>query len=179
MMSRSECINVYGSDYLIEQKLKKGELFKLIKGVYSTQKHVPELAVFSFKYPNAVVTMKSAFYFYGLTDVIPDTYDLATTRDAAKIHDKKVKQYFVADDFYELGIETVEYKGFDIRIYSKERMLVELVRYKSKLSFDYYKEVLLSFRRILPQLNVQEIQDIALAAPKSNKIMEILQMEVF
>ncbi len=58
-------------------------------------------------------------------------------------------------------------------------MLVELVRYKSKLSFDYYKEVLLSFRRILPQLNVQEIQDIALAAPKSNKIMEILQMEVF
>lgn len=179
MMSRAECIDEYGSDYLIEQKIKKGELYKLIKGVYSTQKHVPELAIFTFKYPSAVITMKSAFYFYGLTDVIPDVCDLATTRDATKIKDKKVKQYFVDDNFFEEGIDTVDYRGFNIRIYSKERMLIELIRYKSKLSFDYYKEVLLNYRRILPQLNIQEIQDIALAAPKSNKIMEILQMEVF
>lgn len=39
--------------------------------------------------------MKSAFFFHGLTDMIPDECDLATTRDAAKIKDKK---YFVPDD---------------------------------------------------------------------------------
>lgn len=32
-----------------------------------------------------------AFYFYGLTDVIPNGCDLATKRDAAKITDKRVK----------------------------------------------------------------------------------------
>ena len=58
-------------------------------------------------------------------------------------------------------------------------MLIELVRYKSKLPFDYYKEVLLNYRKILPQLNIQKIQDIALEAPKSNKILEILRLEVF
>ena len=179
MMSRSECLDIYGTDYLIEQKLKKGELFKLNKGVYSTDEFVPELAVFSFKYPNAVITMRSAFNFYGLTDVIPDVCDLATTRDAAKIHDKKIKQYFVSDDLFAEGIVKAEYKGFNIRIYRKERMLIELVRYKSKIPYDYYKEVLLNYRRILPQLNIQEIQDMALVAPKSNKIMEILQTEVF
>ena len=70
------------------------------------------------------------------------------------------------------------YKGYSIRIYGKERMLVELLRYKSKLSFDYYKKVLLNYRKILPQLNIQEIQDYAMEAPKSSKIMETLQMEV-
>ena len=94
-----------------------------------------------YKYPKAVVTMKSAFSFYGLTDVIPDECDLATTRDAAKIKDKRVKQYFVSDDFFEEGIEIADYKGYDIRIYNRERMLIELVRYKSKLPFDYYKVI--------------------------------------
>ena len=50
--------------------------------------------------------MKSAFFFHGLTDMIPDECDLATTRDAAKIKDKK---YYVPDDFFKEGIETADY----------------------------------------------------------------------
>ena len=178
MKTRTECLAEYGSDYFIEQKIKEGLLFKVGKGVYSEKENVPEIAMFAYKYPNAVLTMKSAFYFYGLTDVIPDECDLATKRDAAKISDKRVKQYFVADDFFADGIEKVDYKGYDIQIYSRERMLIELVRYKSKLPFDYYKEIILNYRKMLPQLNMQKIQDYAIAAPKSDRIMAILQMEV-
>ena len=58
-------------------------------------------------------------------------------------------------------------------------MLIELVRYKSKIPFDYYKEIILNYRKLLPQLDVQKIQDYALAAPKSNKVLETLQAEVF
>ena len=58
--------------------------------------------------------MKSAFFFHGLTDMIPDECDLATTRDAAKIKDKK---YFVPDDFFKEGIETADYKGYNIQIH--------------------------------------------------------------
>lgn len=141
MKTRAECLEKYGSDYFIEKKIEEGELFKIEKGIYSEKQSVPEIAMLVYKYPKAVVTMKSAFSFYGLTDVIPDECDLATTHDAAKIKDKRVKQYFVSDDFFEEGIEIADYKGYDIRIYNKERMLIELVRYKSKLPFDYYKEI--------------------------------------
>lgn len=178
MMTRAECLEKYGSDYFIEKKIEEGELFKVGKGVYSEKKYVPEIAVFAYKYPNAVLTMKSAFFFYGLTDVIPDECDLATKRDAAKIKDKKVKQYFIADDFFNKGIETAKYKDYDIQIYSRERMLIELVRYKSKLPFEYYKEIIPNYRKLVPQLNIQKIQDYALMAPKSNKVLETLQMEV-
>lgn len=178
MMTRKECLRDYGSDYFIQKKVDSGELFRIDKGIYSRKEHVPEIALLTYKYPNAVITMRSAFYMYGLTDVIPDEYDMATTRDAAKIPDKRVKQYFVSDDFFSEGITQIDYKGYSISIYSRERMLIELLRYKSKLPFDYYKEIIQNYRRLLPRLNVQTIQDYALVAPKSNKVLDILQLEV-
>lgn len=178
MMNRAECLIEYGSDYLIEKSIKQGLLYRVGKGVYSESSEVPYIAVLSFKYHNAVVTMHNAFYMYGLTDVIPDNYNLATDRDAAKIREKDVKQYFMPKDFFMQGISEIDHKGFKIRIYSRERMLIELLRYKSKLRLDYYKEILLNYRKIMPRLNLQEIQDYALESPKSGKILETLQMEV-
>ena len=178
MKDRAECLNEYGSDYLIRKKVEAGELFRVGKAVYAEERHVPELAVLVFKYPNAVVTMRNAFFMHGLTDTIPEGYDLATDRDAAKIRDGKVKQYFQPSNFMYQGVEITNYKGYAVKIYSKERMLIELLRYKSKLPFDFYKEILLNYRRILQQLDIQTIQDYALEAPKSGKILETLQMEV-
>ena len=178
MLSRSECIREYGSDYKIQQKIDEGTLFRVGKAIYSEDKYVPELAVLAYRYPNAVVTMHSAFYIHGLTDVIPGIYDLATDRNAAKIRNSQVNQYFYPSESFTLGIETADYQGYPIKIYNKERMLIELLRYKSKLPFDYYKEVLLNYRRIIPALDIQAIQDYAFASPKSRKIMETLQMEV-
>ena len=178
MLSRIECLKEYGSDYRIQKHVENGDLYQVGKAVYSKEANVPYLAVLAFKYPGAVVTMHNAFYMHGLTDVIPDEYDLATGRNAAKIHEKNVNQYFIPEGFFRRGVETVDYKGYKIPIYSKERMLVELLRYKSKLPFDYYKEILLNYRKLLPRLNVQDIQDYALESPKSNKVLETLQTEV-
>ena len=58
-------------------------------------------------------------------------------------------------------------------------MLIELVRYKSKLPFNYYKEILRNYRRILPQLNTEKIRDYAEAVPKSEKVINILRTEVY
>jgi len=178
MKKRSECLNEYGSDYMIQKKIDAGELFKVGKAIYSKEKNIPEVAVLAYQYPNAVVTMRNAFYIYGLTDVVPDDYDLATDRNAAKIKNERVKQYFYPSDFYKQGITQAEYKGYPILIYNRERMLIELLRYKSKLPYDYYKEILLNYRKIILQLDIQKIQDYAMESPKSGKILEMLQTEV-
>jgi len=38
-----------------------------------------------------------------------------------------------------LGVEEKTINGTTIKLYSKERLLVELVRHKNKIPFDYYK----------------------------------------
>jgi len=176
--SRLECLAEYGSDYKIQKKVDSGKLFKVGKALYSEYRYVPELAVLAYQYPKAVLTMQNAFYLHGLTDVIPEKYDFATDRNAAKIRDKRVRQYYAPSYFFKQGAVQTEYKGYLIRIYNRERMLIELLRYKSKLPFDYYKEILLNYRKIVPQLNMQAVQDYAYEAPKSGKIFETLQTEV-
>jgi len=177
--SRAECLQEYGSDYQIQQKVNSGELFRVDKGIYSEQEFVPELALVCFRYPNAVVTMNTAFYLYGFTDEIPDECYLATKREAAPIVDYRVKQVFMPKDLLSVGNTTMKHKGYPIPIFDKERMLIELVRYKSKLAFNYYKEILGNYRRILPQLDPEKIRDYSEVMPKSGMIIRTLRTEVF
>lgn len=179
MISRAEALQEYGSDYFIQQKIDAGELFRIEKGIYSEKEFEPELALVCYKYPKAVVTMNTAFYLYGLTDEIPDEYYLATKREAAPIADARVKQMFMPAKLLNVGKTTIDHKGYQIPIFDKERMLVELIRYKSKLGFNYYKEILGNYRRILPQLNPESIRDYAEVMPKSEMIIRTLRLEVF
>lgn len=179
MMNQADCLKLYGTQYRINKLIGEGKLFRLDRGIYSESEHIPEIAVITFKYPKAILTMRSAFYIHELTDVVSDFYDLATDRDAAKISDKRVRQFFYPKETLLDGVRKMDYRGYLINIYSKERMLVELIRYKCKLPFDYYKEVILNYRIIMPTLDIQAIQDYAISMPKSEMIMETLQMEVF
>ena len=178
LLSRQECLTRFGSDYFIDQQIAAGNLFRLENGVFAEQKYIPENAIISHRYPHGVITLLSAFYHYGLTDVIPEACDLATGRNAAKIRDARVMQYFVPDDILYQGATIDQEQDYPIRIYSRERLLIELLRYKNKLPFDLYKEVLLNFRKIIHQLNIQDIQDYAMTVPKRNMVMNALQMEV-
>ncbi len=179
LKTRAECLKTFGSDYYINQMVAKGKLFRIDKGIFSEKEYVPELALLSFKYPKAIITMDTAFYLYGLTDEVPDVCTLATKREAAPIADKRVKQIFMPKEILGQGRTTMDYKGFDLQIYDRERMLVELVRYKSKLPFHYYKEILGNYRRILPQLNTEKIRNYAEAVPKSDKVIRTIRAEVY
>ena len=179
MKTRAECLNEYGSDYCINKMVKEGKLFRIDKGIFSEKEYVPELAVLSFKYPKAVITMDTAFYLYGLTDEVPDVCTMATKREAAPIVDKRVKQIFIPEEILDLGRATMNCQGYDLQIFDLERMLVELVRYKSKLPFHYYKVILGNYRRMLPQLNAEKIQNYAEAVPKSDRVIRTIRAEVY
>lgn len=98
--------------------------------------------------------MNSAFYYRGLTDVIPDLYYLATINSSKKLVDKRIKQIYVPEDLIEVGKEEGSNNDIKYYIYSKERMLVELLRFKNVLPYDYYKEILNNYREIIYELNI-------------------------
>lgn len=179
MKTRTECLEEYGSDYYINRLVDEGKLFRVDKGIFSEEENVPELALLSFKYPKAIITMETAFYLYGLTDEVPDTCSMATKREAAPIADTRVKQIFMPKELIGMGATQIDYKGYDLQIFDKERMLIELVRYKSKLPVNYYKEIILNYRRILAQLNSEKVRDYAEAVPKSDKVIRTLRTEVY
>ncbi len=173
-----KCIEIYKTDYQIRKQVELGNLYKIEKGIYSDDKYESDIAVMRMKYPDAVFTLNSAFYFHGLTDTIPQLYYLETDKDASKIKDKNVKQIFDNYGSMELGVIEMEYDGIPIKVFSKERLLIELIRNKNKLPFDYYKEIIGNYRKLVHKLDIQAIQDYAVVLPKSNMVMEVIQMEV-
>lgn len=58
-------------------------------------------------------------------------------------------------------------------------MLVELLRYKNKLPFDYYKEILGNYRNLIYELDIERIQEYVTTFPKAKMISEALDKEVF
>lgn len=178
LYSYAQCVELFGTDRKLKQALQHKKIFKIEKGVYSDREYEPELAVISMKYPNYIFTLNSAFYYHGLTDVIPDFYFLATPKEVKGIRDKRVKQKYENSSEFNLGVSKLIHNTIEIKIYNKERMLVELIRNKSKLPFDYYKEILLNYRKIVNELDIQAIQEYAYVLPKTNMVLETFQMEV-
>ena len=91
----------------------------------------------------------------------------------------RIRQVFVADNIFTLGQVEQVHEGTSIRIYNKERMLIELLRYKDKLPYDYYKEILRHYREIIERLDIEQVQEYAAIFPKSEILWKRLDEEVF
>lgn len=178
IMSYKEAVQKYGNEYKLTKALSEGSIFRLEEGVYSTERSAPEIGIVTKKYPKAVITGEYAFYLHGLTNIIPEKYDLATSSKAAPVSDPRIRQTYESDTLFPLGITEKEVHGVTVRIYDKERMLIELLRKKNSMPYDLYKEILLKYREIINRLEIWRIQEYASIFPKSKMITKALGEEV-
>ena len=178
VLSYKDAVQKYGSEYNLVKAVVEGTVFKQEEGIYSTEHYVPEVGIIVKKYPKAVITGEYAFYVHGLTNIIPEKYDLATHSKSAPITDSRVRQSYVNDKVFTLGIVEEEVDGVKVRIYDKERMLIELLRKKNSMPHDLYKEIIMNYREIISSLEIWRIQEYAAIFPKSKMISKALDEEV-
>jgi predicted transcriptional regulator of viral defense system len=158
--------------------LGRGELSKIEGGLYSSRPHAGKFEVIAKKYPFAIVAGETAHYLHGLTDVIPATIQLATKRNATRISDSAITQIFVEERLFAPGKTTIEYEGIKVGIYDRERLLVELLRRSNSVPFDYYKELITSYRRIAESLDFSTIESYIGLYKRGANIFDKLQREV-
>ena len=167
------------SDYQIQKAVLNGEYYKIENGLYSDVEFVNPLEIICKKYPNAIFTSDSAYYYYDLTDVIPDYFFLATKRTDSRIGDNNIKQLFVPNDLFELGKTQIEIENVRINIYDEERMLIELIRKKNTIPFDYYKEIISNYRKKVDKLDIYKIQEYISYYKNEATLYDTLMREVF
>ena len=177
--SYQEVIKKYKSDYQINKAIDNNILFKIEKGVYSDKKIVNTLAIMAIKYPNAIVTMDNAFYYYKLTDTIPRKIYLSTDDRSSKIIDKRVEQIYILSKYFKLGITKIKIDGININIYDRERLLVELLRKKNIIPIDYYKEIIKNYREIIDELDMRKVDLYISKFSNKDVIYDTLMREVF
>lgn len=178
LLSYQECLEQYGTDYNIKKQVAERKLFVQEKGIYSDKEKVSELEIIVKKYPKAIITLHSAFYYHGLVDVRPSCFHVATPKNDRKISDSRVKQIYENSEAFDMGKTTIECDGVDIMIYDKERLLVELIRNKRKFSDPEYAQLLSSYRRIVQDLSIPKVTEYAQQLPKTNMVIETINKEI-
>ncbi len=178
ILSYKEAVEKYGNEYKLSQAVADQRVFKQESGIYSTDPYESELAIITKKYPKTVLAGEYAFYFHGLTNLVPEKYDLATPSKAAKISDPRVRQIYINNDYFAFGIVEKDIDGTIVRVYDKERMLIELLRNKNSMPYDLYKEIIMNYRQIINDLDIRRIQEYAASFPKSKMITRALDEEV-
>lgn len=174
-----EILKKYKTNIELEKAIKNKKIFKIDHGIYSDKKIVDPMILFSKKYENSIITMDTAFYFYNLTDVIPDKVYLATNRNSNTIKRKNIIQVWVPKEKLNVGKEKIKVNGNTINIYNKERLLVELIRKRNQIPFDYYKEIINNYRKIVDTLDSYKIEQYIALYKSENTLGNIILREVY
>lgn len=177
MYNYKEVVKKYGSFHKLEKAIQNKEIYKIEKGIYSDDPCTSIGDIINKKYPDAIYTNESAYYFLGLTDHIPEYEYLATDRNSRKIRDKRIKQLFIPANMMEFGVEEFEYNMIKGKRFDLERMLCELAKHSKTMPFDYYKEICLNYRE--KEIDFHKLDEYLTHYKNKSKLLDIIQREVF
>lgn len=178
LLTYRECLKKYGNDYQIKKAIDNKKIYKIKGGLYSDISSPRDLEIFIKKHPDVIFTMESALYYLGISDVIPDKYFVITNKDATKIKDSNTVQYFDNSNVLMIGVTKIDHNGIIVPVYNKERMLIEIARYKNKIPYDYYKEIITYYRNHVDDIDISLVIDYLQSFPKRSFINNIIQTEV-
>lgn len=179
MLSFVTCKERFGSPYQIDKAVRDGRLFKMAPGVYSETGNESEIEVIQACYPKSVLTLESAYFYYDMTDEVPERYALVTPNNAPRIQNPAVRQLYVPVSALMAGATTLDYDGEKLRIYDLERLLVETARMKGLMPGDQYKEIILWYRSHLDRVDSSKLGEYAAVFPHKDRILSIIDTEVY
>lgn len=177
--NNKEVKNKYKSYYNINKAINNKQLYRIEHGVYSDIPNPNPIIVATIKHRNSIITLNTAFYLYQLDDKLDNKIYLACTRNADKFSDTNIEQMCMEKSILEIGKTTMEYKGYKISIYDKERLLIELIRKKWLMSYTYYKKIINNYRKIANTLDTNKLMEYTPNFYNGKSILDTIMKEVF
>lgn len=167
------------TDKRINEEVELKKLYKLEKGLYSNKKDYDYEEYISKKYTSAIFTLESALSIYDEEYEKTDKYYLATSHKAKVIKNEKIKQFFLSEKFFNQGITTINYHGYDVQIYDLEKLLIEFIRNKKEFSSLKFNNILNYFHKNSSKLNKEKIYKYLEEYKNDEFIRKIIDNEIF
>lgn len=130
----------------LKRARERGQLIQVKRGLYRLAE-IPLISNQGFvdltrAIPGGVICLLSALSYYELTNFNPSVIAMAICRGSRepKINYPPVEFYHFSKKQFEAGINKIEIKGHEIRIYSREKTICDCFRYRNKLGLDIAKE---------------------------------------
>lgn len=131
-----------------EKLIADGYVEKIRRGYYQwiNPDDFSEVGTVIRLFPDAILCMDTALRYYGYSDRTPGDWHLAVSKDSGKSRFKIdypfVKPYYVEPAVLELGLTTGTMDGHVIRIYDKERLICDCLRYRNKMDKEIFNKAI-------------------------------------
>ena len=100
-------------------------------------------------FPDAILCMDTALRYYGYSDRTPGEWHLAVSKDSGKSRFKIdypfVKPYYVEPAVLELGLTWGSIDGHEVRIYNKDRVICDCLRYRNKMDKEIFNKAIRAY----------------------------------
>lgn len=142
-----------------QQLMEDGYVEKICPGCYQWIDHedFSEVGTVKRLFPDAIFCMDTALLHYGYSDRIPMEWHLAVSKDSGKsrfrLNYPHVKAYYLEPSLLEMGLTTGEKDGHIIRIYDRDRVICDCLRYRNKMDREMFNKAIRTYV-IDPKKNV-------------------------
>ena len=132
--------------------LKCGDIFRVKRGYYQFA-HIEEpneAALISKLFPEAVLCMDTALFYYGYSDRTPLEWTMAVSRNISKsrfnLTYPLVKPFYVEEKYLSIGItEEMIVDDVKMKIYDRERTICDCLKHKSKMDSEMFGKAIQTY----------------------------------
>ncbi len=151
-MMRSKQLQEENIFYRTLQKLiAQGYVEKVRYGYYQwvDQEDFSEVSIVVRLFPDAILCMDTALRYYSYSDRTPVEWHLAVSKDSGKSRFKIdypfVKPYYMEPSLLELGLTIGKMDGHKVRIYDKDRLMCDCLRYRNKMDKEIFNKAIQNY----------------------------------
>jgi len=158
----------------------QGMIEQVARGLYRLAElsppREPDLLTVAKKVPHAVFCLLTALSFHRLTTQVPHAVEVAISRTARvpRLDHPPLKVFRFSSEPLKAGIETHILDGVPIRVYSREKTLADIFKYRNKAGLDVALEAIQAYRS-QPKRDLQAILKFARICRVENVIRPYLE----
>jgi len=168
---------VYYED--IKRLMSDGLIEKIKQGYYHLvdENNDSEVNIINRLFPDAVLCMNTALFYYGYSDRTPNEWHLAVNKDISKYRVKIdypfIKTYFLEPEILSLGVAEGVINNNIVRIYDKDRTICDCLRYMGKMDKEIFNKAVQGYVQD-PKKNIPNLMRYAKPLRVQKKVKDLI-----
>jgi hypothetical protein len=152
LIKRSELndLKLYQKD--INELVEQGYLEKVRQGwyqVFEGDNEKSEAALIAAMFPDGVISMYTALFYYQYSDRSPLDWDIAIDRDTSKSRFKLgypyVKPYYMEKKQLDYGVVEADFEDATMKIFDRDRLICECIRNERNMDKETYNKAIQAY----------------------------------
>ena len=143
-------LSIYSKE--ISELVQKGYIERVKQGYYRIVEHTEdhsEAKLISQLYPDGIICMVSALFYYGYRARTPINWDIAIDRNVSKarfnIDYPYVKPNYIDKAHLDNGVTEGRYEDCVLKIFDRDRLICECIKHENKMDREIYNKAIINY----------------------------------